>query len=274
VVASQTTQTTAPEIAERRIAMRATVLCLLGLAACLNAGCAAAQESAGSWAMKEFSANGGVPDSLLRHESPAPASPSADASPTPMVDASSEAPRLTVLEPRKVIYTGQFNVVVAEVDASTKAVKALADKLGGYTLRMTINSIAIRVPSEKFDAAVEEIGRLGTVIDKEITAQDVTEKVLDLQLRLKNAKVAQAKLLSLLDKAQAVADTLEIEKEVLRLTTEIEQLEGQINKISHEVAYATLTITFTRTQNAPAATRVKLPFRWLTGLGLETLLEF
>src|ERR1035437_4792666 len=39
VVASQTTQTTAPPPAERRHSMRATAICLLGIAACLNAGC-------------------------------------------------------------------------------------------------------------------------------------------------------------------------------------------------------------------------------------------
>ncbi|MFB3894429.1 MAG: DUF4349 domain-containing protein [Phycisphaerae bacterium] len=207
-----------------------------------------------------------------------PASPDAG-KPAPDFDLSkgdekAQVPTMSSVEPRKVVYTGRFNIVVGDVQASVKAARAMAEKLGGYALRVTTSAIAIRVPAEKFDTAVEELGRLGSVIDQDITAQDVTDQYTDLQIRLRNAKAAQQKLLALLEKAQGVKDTLEIEKELARLTTEIEQLEGQINKLTNQVAFATLTITFTAKPSAPAATRVRLPFRWLGDLGLERLLEF
>jgi hypothetical protein len=194
--------------------------------------------------------------------------------PAALSDAQAPTPLLTVVEPRKVVYTGRFNVAVGDVAASIQATKALADKLGGYMLRMTVNTIVIRVPAEKFDAAVEAIARMGMVIDKDVTAQDVTDQYLDLEMRLKNAKAAQQKLLALLEKAQAVSDTLEIEKELQRITTDIERLEGQIKKLTHEVAFSMLTVLFNQTKSAPAETQVKLPFYWLGRLGLDELLSF
>jgi hypothetical protein len=189
-------------------------------------------------------------------------------------DAQAPTPLLTVVEPRKVVYTGRFNVAVGDVAVSIQATKALADKLGGYMLRMTTNTIVIRVPADKFDAAVEAIGRMGMVVDKDVTAQDVTDQYLDLAMRLKNAKATQQKLVALLEKSQVVADTMEIEKEIQRITTEIERLEGQLNKLSHEVAFSILTVLFNQTRNAPAETRVKLPFYWLGRIGLDELLSF
>ncbi len=189
-------------------------------------------------------------------------------------EAQAPTPLLTVMAPRKVIYTGRFNVAVGNVGSSVRATRAMAEKMGGYMLRMKVNAIAIRVPAAKFDSAVAELATLGTVIDKDITVVDVTDKHFDLDMRLRNAKALQKKLIALLDKSQVVRDTLEIEKELQRASMEIERLEGQINKLSHEIAYSTLSVTFTLTHNAPAETRVKLPFRWLESLGLDELLAF
>ena len=189
-------------------------------------------------------------------------------------DAQEPTPLLTVVEPRKVVYTGQFCVAVGDVAVSIQATKALADKLGGYMLRMTTNTIVIRVPADKFDAAVAELNRMGTVLNKDISAQDVTDQYMDLEMRLKNAKATQQKLLALLEKSQVVRDTMDIEKELQRITTEIERLQGQLNKLSNEVAFSMLTVLFNQTSSAPAETQVKLPFYWLGRIGLNELLSF
>ena len=245
--------------------MRKPILSLMILlgAACLSGGC----ESPGSRFLAYDLGSRSVPEAprVLLADIPPPAA---------LSDAQAPTPLLTVVEPRKVVYTGRFNVAVGDVAASIQATKARADKLGGYMLRMTVNTIVIRVPAEKFDAAVEAIARMGMVIDKDVTAQDVTDQYLDLEMRLKNAKAAQQKLLALLEKAQAVSDTLEIEKELQRITTDIERLEGQIKKLTHEVAFSMLTVLFNQTKNAPAETQVKLPFYWLGRIGLDELLSF
>ena len=181
---------------------------------------------------------------------------------------------LSAIEARKLVYTGQFSVAVADVPRAVQATKALAEEQGGYMQAMTGSSIVIRVPAESFYTIVARLEKLGAVTDRKIDVQDVTERHVDLELRLNNAKALAEKLRALLDKVQSVKDALEIEKELSRVRTEIEQLEGQLKKLNSQIAHSTITVNFTAIERAPADVKVALPFWWLSQLGLDELLKF
>ena len=192
----------------------------------------------------------------------------------PLIPDAEEAPLLSVVTPRKVIYTGTFEVVVAETDRALAGAKAMAEKLGGYMQRMTASGIVIRVPAAKFDAAVAALAEMGTVTEKDISAQDVTETYVDLELRLRSAKVLLGKLEELLGKAKDVKGALAVEKELTRVREEIERMEGRLNRMKNEVAYATLSIGFVEMAEASDEVKTILPFWWLRTLGVECLLDF
>ncbi len=175
---------------------------------------------------------------------------------------------------RKVIYTGHFKVVVADVAQALTAAKSMAEGLGGYMQRMTTSGITVRVPAGKFEQAVKALEAMGPMVHRDITAQDVTEQYLDLELRLRNTQALRTKLLELLSTTTDVKDALAVERELARTREQIERLEGQLKRLKDRVAYATLTVAFVRIQVAPSQTRVQLPFGWLKTLGLESLLRF
>lgn len=183
-------------------------------------------------------------------------------------------PYLTAVDVRKVIYDGRFDMVVGEVGPALAATRKLATDMGGYMQQMTTQSITVRVPAEKFEQATAALEKLGTITRRAVTAQDVTEQYVDLQIRLANAKALNDKLRSLLDKTPDVAAALEVERELARTRTEIEQLQGQLNRLQSQVAMATLTANFTTLPNAPSALRVSLPFAWLKDIGLDRLMAF
>ena len=183
------------------------------------------------------------------------------------------SPPVVAVEPRKVIYTGSFTLLVADLKAAADNTRRMAEQMGGYMQHMTSSSIVIRVPAARFDEAVAALGDIGTVTDREVKAQDVTEECEDLAIRLKSAKALLERLLALLAKADNVKDAIEVEREVNRVRTEIEKLEGQINRLSSQIAYATLSVRFTQTREAPRELKVSLPFPWLRELGLEHLLS-
>jgi hypothetical protein len=180
---------------------------------------------------------------------------------------------VAAVEPRKVVYTGSFTLLVADMKAAAESTLRMAEQMGGYMQHMTDSSIVIRVPAARFDETVAGLGNIGTVTDKEVKAQDVTEEYEDLAIRLKNAKALQERLVALLAKAENVKDAIEVEREVNRVRTEIEKLEGQMNRLSGQIAYATLSVRFTQTREAPRELKVSLPFPWLRELGLEHLLS-
>ena len=178
------------------------------------------------------------------------------------------------IEPRKVIYTAKLNIIVADVESALAAANEVAAGMGGYMQHMSGRGITIRVPAEKFNAAVAALSKLGPVSDRDITAQDVTEQYTDLEIRLANGRAALKRLQALLDKASDVKDVLAIEKELVRVRTEIERLQGRMNLLKSRIAYATITVVFNRAASAPSHIRMKLPFWWLSRLGLDTLMDF
>ena len=124
--------------------------------------------------------------------------------------------------------------------------------------------------------AASRLADIGTVTHRDITAQDVTEQHVDLEIRLKNAKVMAERLRKLVEQAIDVKAALLVEQELTRVMTEIERLTGQLKNLDSRVTYATLTVTFQPLRHAAPtpALEVKLPFLWLHGLGLDNLLSF
>jgi hypothetical protein len=95
----------------------------------------------------------------------------------------------------------------------------------------------------------------------------------DLQARLKNAYAIRDKLTELLSKA-AVKDAIEIEKELGRVTEEIERMEGKMKLLRDQIAFSTVTVNFTPI--APEQVHdssLLTPFPWLQQLGLQSLLS-
>jgi len=175
---------------------------------------------------------------------------------------------------RMLIYTGQLAMAVANVESSVQATQRLADEVGGYILTMTANTITIRVPAKQFFPVLERLKALGQTLSKNVSAQDVADEYVDLQLRLKNAEVLRDRLVAILEKASNVKDTLEVERELNRVREEIERLKGRIAQLDKLIAYSTIEVAFTQAQDQPAKTRrPETPFPWLDRLGVESVLD-
>lgn len=175
---------------------------------------------------------------------------------------------------RILVYSGRFAVAVASIEAALLNVQRLAEESGGYMLTMSGEAITIRIPARQFFATVEKLKALGQVIDKQITAKDVTDEYLDLQLRLKNAEALRERLSAILAEAKTVKDTLEVERELNRVREEIERIKGQLAKLDQQIAYSTIEVVFSQAQEQRARVRrPEAPFAWLDMLGVEQVLR-
>jgi hypothetical protein len=171
------------------------------------------------------------------------------------------------------VYTAALSLAVYQVEPGLDAVEKIARDVGGYLSSRQDNAVTIRVPRDKFDDAVGRVEKLGDVTHRDIRAQDVTDEYVDIAARLKNAYAMRDRLNDLLARAP-VKEALDIEKELGRVTEEIERMEGKLKLLRDQIAFSTITVTF-----APlAAQQVKdssllTPFPWLQELGLQTLLD-
>lgn len=179
-----------------------------------------------------------------------------------------EAPHETSM----LIYTARVTMAVYQVEQGLSAVEKIARDNGGYLALKRDKEITIRVPRNRFEPALAQIDKIGDVLHRDIQAQDVTDEFVDTEIRIRNGRAMQARLKILLDKAN-VKEALEIEKEMRRVTEELELLEGKLKLLKDKIAYSTITVAFEPRGSTIQSTRIKLPFPWLTQLGLPTLLQ-
>ena len=130
----------------------------------------------------------------------------------------------------------------------------------------------IRIPRGRFDPVHAQIDKIGDVLHRDVQAEDVTDEYVDAEIRIKNARAMQARLKVLLEKA-SVKEALEIEKEMRRVTEELELLEGKLKLLKDKIAYSTITVSFEPRGSTIQTTKIKLPFPWLQQLGLPALLQ-
>lgn len=172
------------------------------------------------------------------------------------------------------IYSGAIILAIYDVEETQDTLVALVEEMGGYVSNRSRTDLTARVPAEKFRDAMERIGEHGDVLDRSWEAQDVTDQVRDLDIRLRNAEGLRDRLEALLDEVETVEEALEIERELERITLEIERIRGQRQSFEDRISYSTIQISFRsrRVDDVPDD-EFLLPFQWLNTLGLQSLLR-
>ena len=143
---------------------------------------------------------------------------------------------------RMILYNASLTLSSKKPDTVAKKVIDIAKKFDGYMLNSGSYSTTIRVKADKLKNAIAEIEMLGKVKSRNIYTEDVTTEYKDLAIRLDNAQKARTRYLELLEKAANVDETLKVEKELERLNTEIDLLNGKITRYDHLEEYSTINV--------------------------------
>ncbi len=151
---------------------------------------------------------------------------------------------------RSVIRTARLAIEVDRYDAAARRLLDIAEGAGGFIADSSYGEVdgrpqgefTLRVPAGRFAAAVKDAEAIGTVRQRQISAQDVTEEFVDLEARRRNLERHEQQLLSFMDRATKVADLLAIEQELSRVRGQIEQIAGRLRYLSHNVEMASITV--------------------------------
>lgn len=163
--------------------------------------------------------------------------------PTPTVPASE----------RKLIQNGALSLVVDRVEDEITKLAEIADKLGGRVDSVGLyNSgdvgkkratVVIRVPAVNFSAGMEQIKSTARKVETEnISTEDITEKFIDMQARLKNLRAEENQYLDIMQKAVKIDDVLKVSQRLYLVRQQIEQLQGQMNYLSRQVDMSVITV--------------------------------
>ena len=100
----------------------------------------------------------------------------------------------------------------------------------------------MRVPQEKFEAFLHQIGELCRVRYRSQSAEDVSEHYYDMESRLETAKIKLDRLQELLTKAETMEDIITLENAISDVEYQIEALSGQLRHYDALIDYATIYV--------------------------------
>ncbi len=105
------------------------------------------------------------------------------------------------------------------------------------------NTVVMRVPNTRFDDARSAIGGLGKLISEQISGQEVSAQLVDIEARLTSLRLQEDAYRKLFEQAKAIQDIITVQERLTEVRTQIEQITAQKSSLQDQVAYSTLTIT-------------------------------
>lgn len=143
---------------------------------------------------------------------------------------------------RMMAYTAGFTLVVKKRDTAIEEIKFLAEKKGGYLVSSARGNMRVKIPVKQADEFMKTAGNYGKLTDFRISAEDLTDTITDLNIRLDNLRKLRTRLTELLAKAKTVDEMLKVERELNRVTTEIERIDTMLQNNKNRVDFVTFDI--------------------------------
>lgn len=102
--------------------------------------------------------------------------------------------------------------------------------------------ITMRVPAERFEAALNDLRRLGEVRSDMTSSQDVTEEYVDLESRLRNLRAQEAVLLKLMARSKTIEDTIIVQQQLSSIQGQIEEITGRLRFLRSQTQFSTVSV--------------------------------
>lgn len=156
---------------------------------------------------------------------------------------------------KKIIKSGDMTIEVADIKTAQEKIQNFVKNNKAYIQNerfsnaetQTTLSMEIRIPNQNFDNLINSFSdEIGSISEKNIRVQDVTEEYTDVSIRLKNKLAYLEKYRDLLKRSASTKDLLEIQEKIRGLEEEIESSEGRLRYIDDQVNYSTLDLTLIR----------------------------
>ncbi len=109
--------------------------------------------------------------------------------------------------------------------------------LGGF------GTLTLSVPADKLDTALDQLAKVGTVLRRNTSSQDVTSQYVDTESRLKTMRASVDRVRALMAQARDLGQVVALESEMSRREADLESLESQLNALRASVDRSTLAVS-------------------------------
>ncbi|MCL1854221.1 MAG: DUF4349 domain-containing protein [Clostridia bacterium] len=187
---------------------------------------------------------------------------------------------------RKIIYSADITLVSGAIDAHETAIRRQAEAAGGYVENvyqhllpddapMTPRQIYItlQIPTDNLDLFLQGVSAVGRMTSRNENATDETVPYSDAALRMQVQRDRMLRLKELLEKADNVTDSIEIESAIADAQYGIDAFETTLRTIDRQAASSTVNITLQEESPAQSAAETAASLGDRLSLGLEVSLN-
>lgn len=232
----------------------AAVAALLLAAALGVAGCGASSDGGSAGADKAVApaaphAAQGAPDSGSDNGAVAQGNGSAKAPSAPSPGAGNG--KTPALAPTYLVRTAELSIRTPHVQDALQQARTLVAGAGGYAgdentaldaRGHATSSIQLKVPPAAYDRLLDDLGGLGTLLDRKVSVEDVTSQVVDVRSRVKSQQASVDRVRKLMDRAAGLGDVVSLESELSSRESALEALEAQQASLEAQADLATVTL--------------------------------
>jgi hypothetical protein len=163
---------------------------------------------------------------------------------------------LTPDVPRAVIRKGNVALRAEDVGRARIEVQKVVDRYAGEVTEEKTQSdddgdaaytrLVLRVPSDDFADAVDELKGIGELESASTNEDDVTTEVIDVRTRLKVQERSIARISVLFQQARSIRDIMAIESELSRRQADLEALQQQAAYLDNQTSLSTIVVSIDR----------------------------
>jgi len=150
---------------------------------------------------------------------------------------------------RLIVYTASISVEVDDVITAGEEAQAAVAGLGGVLFGQETTTgdhprsvLTIKVPPQNFQAALQRLSGVGKLLSQSVFADDVTERVVDLQSQITTSEASVERLRTFLSNATDLETVARLEAELLNRETSLEVLKGRLRTLENQVSMATIVL--------------------------------
>ncbi len=198
---------------------------------------------------------------------------------------SDKAPQESSEKRSKIIKRGNLQFEVDGLDEAKSRVDQLVHQYSAYYENEHYNSygnrnsysLVIRIPHVVFDSLIYTLeSDLGRLVSKNISAQDVTEEYLDLEIRLENKLAYLEQYQQILRKATSIKEILEVQEKIRRIEEEIESKKARMKYLDDKVKYSTISLEISELVSRNITNKPKYGKRIANAFknGIQAMLSF
>ena len=180
------------------------------------------------------------------------------------------------LEPRQIVRKATIELLTQDVRAAfLKAAMFLNEAGGEYVQESSLTgdgptaqaNLTLRVAANRLSSLLNNLRGLGEVRGEQVSGQDVTEQVVDIEARLTNERRVEAELLELLEKRTnaPLKEILELRASLSDVRNAIERMTAQRERLGRLVSLATVLVII-RADAAPPPSRASIGTYFLNSM--------